>query len=180
MVEQHHAVGEHQRLVVRQRADAGSETQSARPLGGHGDEHLGRGDDLVAGRVVLADPRLVVAQLVEPDDHLQIPLERRRGVLPYWMKGCQKDPEAHRGGVFHRLPKMDLLRTPDERFADLPGYPFDPHYVDVAASDDTTKVRVHYIDEGPLSADPVLMLHGEPSWSYLYRKMVPVIVAGGL
>ena len=75
---------------------------------------------------------------------------------------------------------MDLLRTPDEQFADLPGYPFDPHYVDVAASDDTTNVRVHYVDEGPLSADPVLMLHGEPSWSYLYRKMVPVIVAGGL
>src|SRR5205823_582472 len=57
---------------------------------------------------------------------------------------------------------------------------FDPHYVDVAASDDTTNVRVHYVDEGPLGADPVLMLHGEPSWSYLYRKMVPVIVAAGL
>jgi haloalkane dehalogenase len=75
---------------------------------------------------------------------------------------------------------MDLLRTPDERFAGLPGYPFDPHYVDVAATDDDTRVRVHYVDEGPLGADPVLMLHGEPSWSYLYRKMVPVIVAAGL
>ncbi|MBV8387837.1 MAG: alpha/beta fold hydrolase, partial [Acidimicrobiia bacterium] len=75
---------------------------------------------------------------------------------------------------------MDLLRTPDERFATLPGYPFEPHYVEVAASDDDTRVRVHCVDEGPMNADPVLMLHGEPSWSYLYRKMVPVVVAGGL
>ena len=75
---------------------------------------------------------------------------------------------------------MDLLRTPDERFATLPGYPFEPHYVEVAASDDDTRLRVHCVDEGPMSADPVLMLHGEPSWSYLYRKMVPVIVAAGL
>src|SRR5438270_1947739 len=74
---------------------------------------------------------------------------------------------------------MDSLRTPDERFADLRGYPFDPHYVDVGDGEGGT-LRVHYVDEGPLGADPVLMLHGEPSWSYLYRKMVPVIVAAGL
>lgn len=68
---------------------------------------------------------------------------------------------------------MDILRTPDARFANLPGYPFAPHYV---AVDD---VRIHYVDEGPRTAAPVLLLHGEPSWSYLYRKMIPVLVAAG-
>jgi haloalkane dehalogenase len=74
---------------------------------------------------------------------------------------------------------MDLLRTPDEQFTDLPGYPFEPHYVDVPDGEGGT-LRVHHLDEGPSAADPVLMLHGEPSWSYLYRKMVPVVVAAGL
>jgi haloalkane dehalogenase len=68
---------------------------------------------------------------------------------------------------------VDVLRTPDERFAALPGYPFAPHYVDVDG------VRVHYVDEGPRAAAPVLLLHGEPSWSYLYRKMIPVLTAAG-
>src|SRR5437588_2055066 len=67
---------------------------------------------------------------------------------------------------------MDLLRTPDERFADLPGYPFEPHYAEVDG------VRVHYVDEG--EGEPVPLMHGEPSWSYLYRKMVPVIAGAGL
>src|SRR5215471_6149678 len=67
-----------------------------------------------------------------------------------------------------------VVRTPEERFAHLPGYPFDPHYVDV------TGLRMHYVDEGPRDAEVVLMLHGEPSWSYLYRKMIPVFVAAGL
>jgi haloalkane dehalogenase len=74
---------------------------------------------------------------------------------------------------------MDVLRTPDDLFRDLPGYPFDPHYADVPDGDGGS-LRVHYVDEGPPDADPVVMLHGEPSWSYLYRKMVPVIVAAGL
>ena len=68
---------------------------------------------------------------------------------------------------------METLRTPDERFAGLPGYPFEPHYVEVDG------VRIHYLDEGPPGADPVLLLHGEPSWSYLYRKMIPVLTAAG-
>ena len=70
---------------------------------------------------------------------------------------------------------MAALRTPDERFADLPGYPFAPHYVRVGAG-----LRMHYVDEGPRGAPTVLMLHGEPSWSYLYRKMIPVFVDAGL
>jgi haloalkane dehalogenase len=68
---------------------------------------------------------------------------------------------------------MECLRTPDERFTDLPGYPFAPHYTEVDG------IRIHYVDEGPRSARPVLMLHGEPSWSYLYRKMIPIVVAAG-
>src|SRR6476660_9340478 len=68
----------------------------------------------------------------------------------------------------------DVLRTPDERFNDLPGYPFAPHYVEVDG------MRMHYLDEGPRDAPPVLMLHGEPSWSYLYRKMIPILTAAGL
>jgi len=74
---------------------------------------------------------------------------------------------------------MKTLRTPDERFVDLPGFPFAPHYVDV---DDTDggRLRVHHLDEGPANAPVVLMMHGEPSWSYLYRKMIPVLVDAGL
>lgn len=74
---------------------------------------------------------------------------------------------------------MDALRTPDERFEQLPGYPFAPHYVDVPDGDGGT-LRVHYLDEGTAGADPVLLMHGEPSWSYLYRTMIPVLVDAGL
>jgi haloalkane dehalogenase len=74
---------------------------------------------------------------------------------------------------------MEALRTPDERFASLPDFPFAPHYLDVADGEGGT-LRVHYVDEGPPEAEPVLLLHGEPSWSFLYRRMVPVITAAGL
>jgi haloalkane dehalogenase len=73
---------------------------------------------------------------------------------------------------------MKALRTPDERFQDLPGYPFEPHYVDVPDGEGGT-LRMHYVDEGPRDGAVVLLLHGEPSWSYLYRKMIPPIVAAG-
>jgi haloalkane dehalogenase len=73
---------------------------------------------------------------------------------------------------------MKALRTPDERFANLPGYNFEPHYVEVPAGDGD-KLRMHYIDEGPRDANPVLLLHGEPSWCYLYRKMIPIIAKAG-
>ena len=77
---------------------------------------------------------------------------------------------------------MKVLRTPDDRFDSLPGYDFQPHYVDVPAGDASdASVRVHYLDEGdPASHETVLLLHGEPSWSYLYRKMIPVLVDSGL
>jgi len=67
----------------------------------------------------------------------------------------------------------EFVRTPDEQFADLEGYDFEPHYVDVGG------FRVHYVDEGPGDGETVLMLHGEPTWSYLYRKMIPPVVNAG-
>ena len=73
---------------------------------------------------------------------------------------------------------MHVVRTPDDRFDGLPGYPFAPHYADIADGDGGT-MRMHYLDEGPSDADPVLLLHGEPSWSYLYRHMIPLLVASG-
>jgi haloalkane dehalogenase len=66
---------------------------------------------------------------------------------------------------------MDVFRTPDERFANLPGYPYEPHYVEVDG------LRLHHIDEG--SGAPVLCFHGEPSWSYLYRHMLDRLVETG-
>jgi haloalkane dehalogenase len=66
------------------------------------------------------------------------------------------------------------MRTPDERFRDLSEYPFNPHWTELTAG-----LRMHHVDEGPSDADPVLMLHGEPSWSYLYRRMIPVFTDAG-
>jgi haloalkane dehalogenase len=76
---------------------------------------------------------------------------------------------------------MRALRTPDDRFASLPGYDFRPNDVDVPAGDGSgDTLRVHYVDEGARDGAVVLLLHGEPSWSYLYRHMIPVLVDAGL
>jgi haloalkane dehalogenase len=69
---------------------------------------------------------------------------------------------------------MKTLRTPDERFVGLPDYPFEPRYVELDG------LRMHYVDEGPADGPVVLLMHGEPSWSYLYRHMIPPLAAGGL
>jgi haloalkane dehalogenase len=73
---------------------------------------------------------------------------------------------------------MKTLRTPDDHFRSLSDYPFDPNYVEVSDGDGGN-LRIHYVDEGPKKADPVLLMHGEPSWSYLYRKMIPIILNNG-
>ena len=73
---------------------------------------------------------------------------------------------------------MEVLRTPDERFADLENYDFAPHYRDVVAADGTA-LRFHFVDEGPRDAAPVLLLHGNPTWSYLHRHMIRGLVARG-
>jgi haloalkane dehalogenase len=74
---------------------------------------------------------------------------------------------------------MKLLRTPDSQFLSLADYPFEPHYLDITDRQADVGIRVHYVDEGDAAAQTVLMLHGEPSWSYLYRKMVGPFVDAG-
>lgn len=68
---------------------------------------------------------------------------------------------------------MNVIRTPEERFKRLSNYPFSPNYLEVDG------MRMHYVDEGPKDGTVILMMHGEPSWSYLYRHMIPVCVAAG-
>jgi haloalkane dehalogenase len=74
---------------------------------------------------------------------------------------------------------MESLRTPDDRFVDLADFDFEPHYAEVDDTDGGT-LRMHYVDEGADDAPVILLMHGEPSWSYLYRTMIPVLVDAGL
>src|SRR3546814_14071633 len=73
---------------------------------------------------------------------------------------------------------MQTLRTPDEAFDGLPDFPFEPHYVEVDDGEGGT-LRIHHLDEGPPDASPVLLMHGEPTWCYLYRHVVPTLVDAG-
>src|SRR6476660_2838382 len=74
---------------------------------------------------------------------------------------------------------MEAVRTPDECFEGLPDFAFTPHYAEVPSGDGAQTLRVHYLDEGPAGGEIVLMLHGEPSWCFLYRKMIPVLTGTG-
>jgi haloalkane dehalogenase len=74
---------------------------------------------------------------------------------------------------------VEILRTPEDRFENLPGYPFKPHYLTINDRFEDVDIRIHYIDEGGPDSQVVLMLHGEPSWSFLYRKMVAPFVQEG-
>ncbi len=69
----------------------------------------------------------------------------------------------------------EVSRTSDECFADLPDFPFEPNYPDVPDGEGG-RLRIHYVDEGAKDTEPVLMMHGEPSWSFLYRKMIPIFL----
>ncbi len=74
---------------------------------------------------------------------------------------------------------MRALRTPEEAFSGLPDFPFAPRYAEIPGGDGSV-LRVHYLDEGPPAGETVLLMHGEPSWCFLYRKMIPVLVSHGL
>ena len=74
---------------------------------------------------------------------------------------------------------MPVLRTPDDRFDGLPEFGFQPHYLEVH-DPDLGSLRMHYVDEGDPSATTVLILHGEPAWSFMFRRTIPVLVDAGL
>ncbi len=78
---------------------------------------------------------------------------------------------AQHAGVKGTWPEGSVLRTPEERFADLPGFPYTPNYVDVEG------LRMAWVEQG--TSDPILLLHGEPTWSYLYRRMIPPLAGAG-
>jgi haloalkane dehalogenase len=71
------------------------------------------------------------------------------------------------------METLEIVRTPDDRFASLPDFPYLPHYVELP------ELRIHYVEAGPPGADPVVLMHGEPSWSFLYRKLIPIIAGAG-
>jgi haloalkane dehalogenase len=85
---------------------------------------------------------------------------------------------ARRAHAEPREKPMEVLRTPDERFEGLPGYAFEPHYAHVSDPEGGT-LRMHYVDEGPPDAPPVLMLHGNPDWSFAFRKLITACSAAG-
>ena len=65
------------------------------------------------------------------------------------------------------------MRTPDTQFENLEDYPFDPNYIEIDG------LRIHFLDEGPKDGDPILLLHGLPTWSYLFRTMIPILTDAG-
>jgi haloalkane dehalogenase len=74
---------------------------------------------------------------------------------------------------------VETVRTPDDRFTDLPDFGYEPRYADVPDGAGGS-LRVAWVEDGPADGEPVLLLHGEPSWSFLYRRMIPPLAAGGL
>jgi len=73
---------------------------------------------------------------------------------------------------------VKVLRTPEKYFNDLPNFDYEPKYIEIKDGN-LGSLRMHYIDTGPKSAGPVLLMHGEPTWSFLYRKLIPIITAAG-
>jgi len=71
---------------------------------------------------------------------------------------------------------MQFIRTPDERFKNLPDFPYVPNYLNISDGQGG-ELRVAYIDEGPKTATPIVLMHGEPSWSFLYRNMIPALLS---
>src|ERR1043165_3051069 len=132
----------------RARSAAAAPSPSSRPSSG---QHPGKA-------------RFVQVEPLNPPFHAAL---TRRGA-----RARDVRPHAFRG------EPMAVLRTPESCFANVPDYPFAPHYVDLAkAIGRTGEARMHYVDEG--RGQPILCLHGEPSWSFLYRRMIPTLATRG-
>jgi haloalkane dehalogenase len=95
------------------------------------------------------------------------------GQINYAVVAIDPAANAALGGMGAVEIRPGVFRTPDEQFAKLPGFEFQPRYKDISG------YRMHYLDEGPRGGEPILLLHGEPTWCYLYRKMIPVLTAAG-
>ena len=89
---------------------------------------------------------------------------------PDWPTCVPEDKDAK---ILETEAGTRFVRTPENRFKNLPQYPFEPHYTQIEG------LRMHYVDEGPKNGEVVLMLHGQPTWSYLYRKMIPPLAVAG-
>src|SRR5690606_17112795 len=149
------------RRLFRRRRDL----PRARPGGGT----LGRDRDCdlsePQGAVRHVDLAGMAGNLRSPRRWPEGPAQHRNGAA-----GRRSGPAATAARSHHqRLTAMQVLRTPDERFANLEGYGFEPHYATVTDADGTD-LRIHYVDEGPRGRPPILLMHGNPTWAYLYRK----------
>jgi len=129
-----------------------------------GDEEVVIGELVTAVNVALgaAEPARCVAADADADGNVAV--NELIGAVGHALGGCPSVEEIDFG---------EVLRTPDEAFAALPGYDFEPRYLQVGG------IRIHYVDEGPAAAPPVLLLHGTPSWSYLWREVIPPLAAAG-
>jgi len=142
----------HDHLYSLELADLGRGRPAAATVYGHWDRYEPRPPeheitaDLLAFSIWVAE----VAESLNPADIVKV--AQFAGVKPGW-------------------PEGSVLRTPDERFADLPGFPYEPRYVEVEG------LRMAYVERG--EGDPILLLHGEPTWSYLYRHMIPPLARAG-
>ena len=93
--------------------------------------------------------------------------------VSFFLLSCTKSISVEIDTDNLNIVSSGVVRTPDERFDNLQDYPFEPNYLVIDG------MRIHYLDEGPKDADPVFLLHGEPTWSYLFRKMIPILVENG-
>lgn len=136
---------------------------------------IGKGDwDMVA--LVEYPRKKTLLQMSLSPEYRAIHPHREAGLagqINYAVAQIPANAGSLSGGAGREEIRPGVFRTPDERFAHLPGFDFKPHYKDVGG------YRMHYLDEGPAGAQPVLLLHGEPTWCYLYRKMIPVLSAAG-
>jgi haloalkane dehalogenase len=136
---------------------------------------IGKADwDMVA--LVQYPHKKALFQMSMSPDYRAIHHHREAGLagqINYCVAQIPAKAESLSGAAGHDEVRPGVLRTPDERFTHLSEFKFEPHYHEVGG------YRVHYLDEGLRDGQPILLLHGEPTWCYLYRKMIPPLIAAG-